>query len=202
MSRSPKVARSSSHFYRSHNAGFATHRLYVVNYIHESAGAQFEAVTRIWSRFWFHCAVCGDVDLCLFCRRVSPGSERKLLWELFQPWLSNQLPKQGDMYLGYHSTRWLSHTGYIWWIQHAEKFRCFENLRWRFQFKRCAGDLEWWFVGLHLRLQWTFFVVRVHNGREYRWKRFPRKLHSHSAAEYVPSRFSLHPFVTIASAFY
>ena len=138
----------------------------------------------------------GYVDLCLLCRRVSPGSERKLLWEFFQPWLSNQLPEQGDMYLGYHSTRWLSHTGYIWWIQHAEKFRFFKHLWWRFQFKRYAGDLEWWFVGLHLRLQWIFFVVRVHNGREYHCKRIPRNLHSHSAVEYVSYRFSLYPFMT------
>ena len=32
ISRSPKVARSSSHFYRTHNAGFATHRLRSVLY--------------------------------------------------------------------------------------------------------------------------------------------------------------------------
>ena len=130
------------------------------------------------------------------CRRVSTWSEWKLLWELFQPWLSNQLPKQEEMYLGCHSTRWLSHTGYIWWIQHAEKFRFFKHLRWRFQFKRCASDLEWWFVGFHLRLQWIFFVVRVHNGREYHCKRIPRSLHSHSPVEYVSYRFSLYPFMT------
>ena len=136
----------------------------------------------------------------LLCRRLSPGSERKLLWELFQPWLSNQLPKKEEMYLGYHSTRWQSHIGYIWWIQHAEEFRCFENLRWRFQFKRCASDLEWLLVGFYLRLQWIFFVVRVHNGREYHCKRIPRNLHSHAAVKYVSYRFSLsvhdvwHPF--------
>ena len=128
---------------------------------------------------------CAVDYLCLHCRRMSPWSEWKSLWEFFQPRLSNQLPKQEDMYLGYHSTRWLSHTGCIWWIWHAEKLRCFDNLWWRFRFKWCAGDLEWSLVGLHLRFQWVFFVVQVHNGREYRCKRIPRNLHSHSAAEYV-----------------
>ena len=137
---------------------------------------------------------CAVDYLCLHCRRMSPWSEWKSLWELFQPSLSNQLPKQEEMYLGYHNTRWLSHTGCIWWFPNAEKFRCFENLRWRFQFKRCAGDLEWWFVELHLRLQWIFFMVRVHIGREYHCKRFPRNLHSRP--EYVSSRISPYPKIT------
>ena len=150
------------------------------------SGLSYHTVCRIRASSINRCTSvwCYD-DRCLLCRRVSPWKEWRSLWELFQPWLSNQLHKQEEMYLGYHSTRWLSHTGCISWFPNAEKFRCFENLRWRFQFKRCAGDLEWWFVELHLRLQWIFFMVRVHIGREYHCKRFPRNLHNRS--EYVSS---------------
>ena len=65
--------------------------------------------------------------------------------------------------------------------------------------QRFAGDLEWWFVGLHLRFQWIFSVVRVYFGREHHCKRILRNLHSHSSAEYVSPRFSLCPFMTFVS---